>query len=130
MRGGGHYYPGVQVAAWNVTEDKLYHRFFSANFLKLITILSYSSDNCIQLPLELPRPLRANTSPKKNKVFLNVMLLNIMLNLWCTSQNTFSPNHGLNFFDNLHLFRISPSLRIQGLGIVITVLYPNHLSRT
>ena len=33
MRGGDHSYPGVQLAAWNVTEDQLH----PANFLKLVT---------------------------------------------------------------------------------------------
>ena len=37
MRGGCHSYPGVQIAAWNVTEDRLYHRCFLANVLKLLT---------------------------------------------------------------------------------------------
>ena len=63
MSGGDHSYPGVQLAAWKVTEDRLYHRFFPVNFLKLLTILSYPSDNCDQLPVKLPRPLRVNTSP-------------------------------------------------------------------
>ena len=37
MRGEDHSYPGVQLTAWNVTEDRLHHRYFPANFLKLVT---------------------------------------------------------------------------------------------
>ena len=37
MRGVNHSYPGVQLAAWNVTEDRLQHRYFPENFLKLVT---------------------------------------------------------------------------------------------
>ena len=37
MRGGNHSYPGVQLAAWNLTEDRLYHRQFPTDFLKLLT---------------------------------------------------------------------------------------------
>ena len=33
MNGGDRFYPGVQFAAWNVTED----RHFRAKFLKLVT---------------------------------------------------------------------------------------------
>ena len=33
MHGEDQYYPGVQLPAWNVTEDRLYHRYF----LKLLT---------------------------------------------------------------------------------------------
>ena len=36
--------------------------FFPANLLKLVTILSYPSDNCDQLLVKLPRPLCVNTS--------------------------------------------------------------------
>ena len=35
MRGGDHSYPGIQLAAWNVTEDKLHQICFSATHLKL-----------------------------------------------------------------------------------------------
>ena len=35
MRGGDHSYQSVQLAAWNVTEDRLHHRYFPANVLKL-----------------------------------------------------------------------------------------------
>ena len=38
MRGGDHPYPGVQLAAWNVTEDQLHRRYFTVNILKLVTI--------------------------------------------------------------------------------------------
>ena len=41
------------------------------------------------------------------------------------SSNKLNPNHGLNYIDNLHLFSISPSSRIQGLGVRITALC-NH----
>ena len=36
----------------------------------------------------------------------------------------------LNYLDNLHLFSISPSFRIQGLGTAITALHLNHFSTT
>ena len=31
MRGKDLAYPGVQLAAWNVTEVRLYHRYFPVN---------------------------------------------------------------------------------------------------
>ena len=37
MCGGDRSYPGVQLAAWKVTEVRLHHRYFSVNFLKLAT---------------------------------------------------------------------------------------------
>ena len=45
-------------------------------------------------------------------------------------RNTLNPSHGLNYLENLHLFIISSSFRIQGLGIGITALYLNNFSRT
>ena len=36
MRGGDHYYPGVQFAAWNVTEEKVHQRYFPAIFFYII----------------------------------------------------------------------------------------------
>lgn len=36
MRARDHPYPGVQLAAWNVTEDMLLHRYFPAKSLKLL----------------------------------------------------------------------------------------------
>ena len=36
MPDADHSYPGVQLAAWNVTENKLHHIHFSGNFLKLV----------------------------------------------------------------------------------------------
>ena len=36
MRGVDHFYPGVQFAAWSVTEDRLHQRYFPVNFLKLV----------------------------------------------------------------------------------------------
>ena len=63
MRGGDHFYPGVQFAAWNVTEGKLRQIYFSATFLKLLATSILQSDNCNQLPFNLPRLLRGNTSP-------------------------------------------------------------------
>ena len=38
MRGGDLFYPGVQLAAWNVTEDQFHHKYFAAKFLKLVTL--------------------------------------------------------------------------------------------
>ena len=35
MRGGDHSYLGVQLAVWNVTEDKLYYRHFSENVFEI-----------------------------------------------------------------------------------------------
>ena len=37
MRDGHHFYPGVQLVASNVTEDRLHHRYAPANFLELVT---------------------------------------------------------------------------------------------
>ena len=37
MPSGNHTYPGVQLAAWNVTEQRLYRRYFPAIYLKLLT---------------------------------------------------------------------------------------------
>ena len=37
MGGGNHSYPGVQLAVWNVTEDRLHDIYFPANCLKLVT---------------------------------------------------------------------------------------------
>ena len=37
MRGGDHFYAGVQLAAWNVTKEKLHQRYFSTTYLKLFT---------------------------------------------------------------------------------------------
>ena len=38
MRGRDHSYPGVQLAAWNVTEEKFHQIYFPATYLKLLTI--------------------------------------------------------------------------------------------
>ena len=37
MYGTDHSYPGVQLAAWNVTEEKLHQRYYSENYLQLLT---------------------------------------------------------------------------------------------
>ena len=37
MHGGDHSYPGVQLAAWNVTKEKLHQIYFPATYLKLLT---------------------------------------------------------------------------------------------
>ena len=37
MRGGDRTYPDIQLAAWNVTDVRLHHRYFPVNFLKLGT---------------------------------------------------------------------------------------------
>ena len=37
MRGGDHSYPGVRLAAWNVTEETLYQGYFLVTYLKLLT---------------------------------------------------------------------------------------------
>ena len=37
MRSGGHSDPRVQLAAWNVTEDILNHKYFPTDFFQLIT---------------------------------------------------------------------------------------------
>ena len=37
MHGGDHSYPGVQLAAWNVTKEKLHQIYFRATYLKLLT---------------------------------------------------------------------------------------------
>ena len=36
MRGGDHSYPGVQLAAWNVTIEKLHQIYFLATYVKLL----------------------------------------------------------------------------------------------
>ena len=38
MRGGDHSYPVVQPTVWNVPNNSFYHRYFPANFLKLLII--------------------------------------------------------------------------------------------
>ena len=55
--------PIVPLATWKVFKDRLHDRYFPAKFLKLFRILFNLRDNCDQLPFELPRPLRSNTSP-------------------------------------------------------------------
>ena len=37
MRGGDHSYPGAQLAAWNVTKEKLHQIYFPTTYLKLPT---------------------------------------------------------------------------------------------
>ena len=37
MRGGDHSYADVQLAAWNVTEERFHLKYFPANFLKSVT---------------------------------------------------------------------------------------------
>ena len=37
MCGGDHSYPGVQLAAWDVTEEKFHEGYFFATYLKLLT---------------------------------------------------------------------------------------------
>ena len=36
MRGGDHSYPGVQLAAWNLTIEKLHQIYCLATYLKLL----------------------------------------------------------------------------------------------
>ena len=36
MRCGDHSYPGVQLAAWNVTKEKLHQIYFLVTYLKLL----------------------------------------------------------------------------------------------
>ena len=37
MRGGDHSYPGAQLAAWNVTKEKIYQRYYlPGTYLKLL----------------------------------------------------------------------------------------------
>ena len=36
MRGGDHSYSGVQIAAWNVTIEKLHQMYCLAAYLKLL----------------------------------------------------------------------------------------------
>ena len=36
MRGGDHSYPGVQLATWNVTIEKLHEIYFLSTYLKLL----------------------------------------------------------------------------------------------
>ena len=37
MRGVNHFYPGIQLAFWNFTEERLRQRHFPVIFLKLLT---------------------------------------------------------------------------------------------
>ena len=37
MRGGDHYYPGVQLSAWNTTKEKIHQGCFPMTYLKLLT---------------------------------------------------------------------------------------------
>ena len=48
MLSGDHFYPGVQLATWNVTEGKLHHIYFSVNFLKLLRTPIVLVRNCDQ----------------------------------------------------------------------------------
>ena len=36
MRGGDHSYPDVQLAAWNVTREKIHQIYFLVIYLKLL----------------------------------------------------------------------------------------------
>ena len=36
MRGGDHLYPGVQLAVWNVTKEKLHKIYFPVTYLRLL----------------------------------------------------------------------------------------------
>ena len=38
MHSEDHSYSGVQLAVWNVSEEKLDQRYFPATYLKLLTI--------------------------------------------------------------------------------------------
>ena len=51
----------VQLAVWNVPEDKLYHRYFLSNSLKILTTPICLCGNCNQLPVKL---LRGNSWPR------------------------------------------------------------------
>ena len=51
MRGGDHSYPGVQLAAWNVTIEKLHQIYCLATYLKL---LATSILPVARLPLAVP----------------------------------------------------------------------------
>ena len=37
MRGEDHFYPGVQLVTWNLTQEKLHRMYFPATYLKLLT---------------------------------------------------------------------------------------------
>ena len=37
MHGGDHSYSDVQLAAWNVTKEKLHQIYFPATYLKFLT---------------------------------------------------------------------------------------------
>ena len=37
MHGGDHSYSGVQLAAWNVTKEKLHQIYFPTIYVKLLT---------------------------------------------------------------------------------------------
>ena len=62
MRGADHSYSGVQLIAWKDIEGRLHHRYFPANFLKLLTTPPYSLNNWDKVPVKLTSPLRSNTS--------------------------------------------------------------------
>ena len=58
----------------NVSENRLYHRFFPANFVKLLTILSFLSDNCDQqVPEATTSTARQYLTNTNRRVFLNAI---------------------------------------------------------
>ena len=51
MRDGDYSNPDLQLATWNVTEDRLHFRYFPANFLKflittILIVVQLSSAAC------------------------------------------------------------------------------------
>ena len=60
MPGEDSSYPGVQLVALQVAEDRLYHRYFLANYLKLLTTPTLPTEKCNSV--NLPSALRSNTS--------------------------------------------------------------------
>ena len=148
MRGGDHSYPGVQLAVWNVTENRLHCRYFPANFFKLVTtpILPVGqlwSADCYATT----SPARQYLTNINSKVFLNLItthhcqetLISQYFSIWpfwhlfsfsfpersiFLPRNNLSSNRGFNYLDNLNLFSISLSFRIQGLGTAFPFLTP------
>ena len=140
MPGGKHYYPGVQLAVWNVTEDTFHHRYFSAKFWNYWVLLPYLWHKCNKLPVKLPRPLRDNTSSIKIVIccFIQSFMIPITVNNRLLSINRyfsicylrylFSFSFPVDCFflpwNTLNLMDL-----IKNLWIGISTTYPNHHSR-
>ena len=63
MRSGGHPFPDVHLAAWNVTKEKLPQIYFPTTNLKLLTTSILPVGQLQSVSVKLPRLLHGNTLP-------------------------------------------------------------------